>query len=257
MIDVGFEIYPDLENLEFHYGEGVFGPITEKRKLDDIRKSLSNTNVKGPKYVYSVAMDVGKQKDREDLIERNLLYGAMIFCKGIVGNEPVRSQGHIHAISASCHVSTPEVYEIWSGEAYIYMQETAKDDPGKCYAVHAKASDVIIVPPGWAHATINAKWDEEMLFGAWCVRDYGFEYDDVRSHHGLTFYPIINGNQLEFVHNDRYELCDLTIVESREYKEFGIKKDVSIYQQYESNHELFEFVTNPQKYENLWKGYRP
>lgn len=50
----------------------------------------------------------------------------MIFGDGIVGEEPVRSQGHIHVISPSCNASTCEVYEIWLGEAYIYMQETAR-----------------------------------------------------------------------------------------------------------------------------------
>ena len=61
------------------------------------------------------------------------------------------SQGHIHAISPSCNASTCEVYEIWSGEAYIYMQQYGGDDAGNCYAVHAKAGDVVIVPPGWVH----------------------------------------------------------------------------------------------------------
>ena len=257
MMEVGFEIIPNLDTLNFQYGQDVFGPITEKRKLDDIRKSLSNPNVDGPEYVYSVAMDVGKVKDQADLIKRNLLYGAMIFSKGIIGNEPVRSQGHIHAMSLSCQSSTAEVYEIWSGEAYIYMQESANDNPGKCYAVHAKAGDVVIVPPGWAHATINAKWDEEMLFGAWCVRDYGFEYTDVRRHQGLAFYPIIENENLVFKHNDAYLPCRIEIKDAREYKEFGIRKGISIYKQYEMNADLFNFVTNPQLYKDIWERYQP
>lgn len=257
MINAGFEIKPNLETLEFEYGKNVFGPKTEKRKLDDIRKSLSDPNVKGPEIVYSVAMDVGKEKDKEDLIKRNLLYGAMIFCKGKVGNEPVRSQGHIHAISASCNASTPEVYEIWKGEAYIYMQETAKDTPGRCFAVHAKEGDVVIVPPNWAHATINAKVDEEMLFGAWCVRDYGFDYDDVRAHGGLTFYPIIKDEKICFVHNDKYDPCNIEVLEAREYKEFAIEKGVPIYTQYENDPDKFRFVTSPQDYQSIWEDYRP
>ncbi|MEG0274980.1 MAG: glucose-6-phosphate isomerase family protein, partial [Longicatena sp.] len=171
MIKTGMNLSVDLSKLEFVYGEDMFGPISEKRNLDAIRGSLSDPNVEGPEIVYAVAMDVGKNEHREDLKKRNLLYGAMIFEKGIVGEEPVRSQGHIHAVSQSCNASTCEVYEVWSGEAYIYMQESASDDAGKCYAVHAKRGEVVIVPPGWVHCTINANPEEVMLFGAWCVRD--------------------------------------------------------------------------------------
>lgn len=253
----GFNIQADLKNLEFIYGDDVYGPVTEKRKLDDIRKSLSDPNVEGPEYVYAVAMDVAKKEHKQDLIDRNLLYGAMIFGKGLVGQEPVRSQGHIHAVSKSCNASTCEVYEIWQGEAYIYMQQTAKDNPGKCYAVHAKAGDVVIVPPNWAHATINADPSQEMLFGAWCVRDFGFDYEDVRAHGGVAYFPIVKENKVTFIKNEKYDSEDLIIKEAREYPEFGIKKGIPIYEQYEKDPDMFKFVTNPEVAEDIWKTYQP
>ena len=170
-LNTGMNLSVDLNKMEFIYDAATTGPLTEKRRLDDIRASLSDPNAEGPSIVYAVAMDVAKKKHMQDLIDRNLLYGAMIFEKGVIGEEPVRSQGHIHAVSASCNASTCEVYEIWAGEAYIYMQEYAGDDPGRCFAVHARTKDVVIVPPGWAHCTINADPSRAMLFGAWCVRD--------------------------------------------------------------------------------------
>ncbi|SHJ71211.1 glucose-6-phosphate isomerase family protein [Propionispora hippei] len=257
MFNPGFDIKIDIDNMNFDYGETSFGPITEKRKLDDIRKSLSNPGAKGPEIVYSVAMDVGKRRDREDLVQRNLLYGAMIFAKGQVGNEPIRSQGHVHAISASCQASTPEVYEIWSGEAIVYMQEYDKDDPGRCMAVKAKAGDLVIVPPGWAHSTINANPQYEMTFGAWCVRDYGFDYGGVRAHGGLAYFPIIDNGEIVFIKNLQYQAANLIIKEAREYKEFNIKRGIPIYTQYETNHESFEFVYNPKVAEELWLNYTP
>lgn len=257
-LNTGFDISADPETFEFSYGEGVFGPSTEKRHLDDIRQSLSDPNVEGPDIVYSVAMDVGKEKDREDLIRRNMLYGAMIYEKGIIGQEPVRSQGHIHAISPSCNDSTCEVYEIWGGEAYIYMQETAGDDPGRCFAVYAKTGDVVIVPPGWAHCTINANVDQPMYFGAWCVRDYGFDYKGVREHKGVAWFPKVNeDHSISFVANPHYNTSHLEIVEARDYPEFGIEKGVPIYTQYEMDQERFMFVPRPERAKDLWKDYRP
>ncbi|MEG2751885.1 MAG: glucose-6-phosphate isomerase family protein, partial [Anaerorhabdus sp.] len=228
-MNTGFNIKANLDTLEFMYGDDVYGPISEKRKLDDIRKSLSDPNVEGPEYVYAVAMDVAKKLHKEQLIKQNLLYGAMIFCKGCVGEEPVRSQGHIHALSPSCGDSTCEVYEIWAGEAYIYMQESAKDNPGKCYAIHAVAGDIVIVPPNYAHATINANPKEEMLFGAWCVRDYGFDYEDVRAHHGVAYFPKVRNDKVVFEKNPAYQQEEIIIKEARDYPEFHIQKGIPIY----------------------------
>lgn len=136
--DPGFDIQPIYEPLGFQYGEHVFGPEVENRSLDAIRKNLMDPHCEGPQVVYSIAMDVGNEQDKPHMLERNLLYGAVTYAKGTLGKEPVRSQGHIHAVSPSCGMSTCEVYEIWSGAAYIYMQETALDNPGRCFAVYAK-----------------------------------------------------------------------------------------------------------------------
>lgn len=254
-IETGMPLDVDIEHLEFIYGEDAFGPKTEKRHLNDIRGSLSNPDVEGPEIVYAVAMDVGKKKDLKDLKKRNLLYGAMIFEKGIVGEEPVRSQGHIHAISKSCNASTCEVYEIWSGEAYIYMQEYAQEKPGRCIAVHANKGDVVIVPPGWAHCTINADVTRPMLFGAWCVRDYGFDYTGVRAHNGVAWFPKVKEGKIVFEQNSMYEHSEIELLEAVSYPQFHLKKGVPIYTQYEENPELFTFVTRPETAENMWKNY--
>ena len=39
----------------------------------------------------------------------------------------------------------------------------------------AKKGEVVIVPPGWGHQTVNANIHAPMVFGAWCVKDYGFD----------------------------------------------------------------------------------
>ena len=87
-----------------------------------------------------------------------------------------------------CHLPE-EIFEIWSGSAIIYAQESAGDDPGRCIAVTARAGDQVIVPPGWAHCVINAERNKRTVFGAWCDRQYGFEYTGVRAHKGLAWFP--------------------------------------------------------------------
>lgn len=254
----GFDILPLDEPLGFSYGKDVFGPKVENRTLNAIRKNLLDPECKGPEIVYSIAMDVGNIVDRQKMIDRNLLYGAVTYAKGKLGLEPVRSQGHIHAVSKSCGMSTCEVYEIWSGAAYIYMQETAQDNPGRCYAVYAKSGDVVIVPPGWAHATIVADIRQNMSFGAWCVRDFGFDYEEVRKHKGVAWFPIVTiDNKIEFIANEQYEKSNLIIKEARHYDEFGIKKGIPIYQQFVDNPDLFLFVSKPQLFKDKWVNFIP
>lgn len=254
----GLNIGVDFEKKEFMYGTDCFGPEVEKRHIDDIRHSLRVFDSQGPDIVYTIAMDIGKKEHRFALKKANLLYGACIYSKGRIGQEPVRSQGHIHAVSLSCNASTPEVYEIWFGEAYVLMQATAKPDVGKAYAVHGKVGDIIIVPPGYAHCTINARQDIEMVFGAWCIRDYGFDYTDVRKQKGLMYFPVFNETgQVEFELNSNYQAGELVIKEPRIYHEFGLDKAQKIYPTYEMNPNKFDFVTDPKKYKKVWENFEP
>ena len=254
----GFDIYPIASPMGFEYGEGVFGPKVENRRLDEIRKSLVDPNCEGPEIVYSIAMDVGKEAHRKILKELHLLYGAVTYAAGKLGNEPVRSQGHIHKKTPLSGCSTPEVYEIWSGEAIIYMQEYAEDDPGRCYAVYAKPGDVVIVPPDWAHATINANHEKSMSFGAWCDREYGFDYEGVRKHGGIAWFPVFDKeNKIVWQRNNKYKESKLICKDPEDYKPLGIKANTPIYSIFEKNPKTFLYVPHPQLKADLWDNFVP
>lgn len=258
-VNPGFDIQPTQNPLGFSYGPGTFGPEVENRTLDSIRPSLKDPGCSGPEVVYSIAMDVGKEQHRAELQQRGLLFGVVTYASGRLGEEPVRSQGHIHAVSRySEGWSTPEVYEIWRGKAIIYMQETADDDPGRCFAVTAGPGEVVIVPPGWAHATISADADQALTFGAWCVRDYAFEYAKVRAHKGLAWFPVLGeGGRISWEHNPAYRKNGLVVKSPRHYPDFSIDGGTSIYKQFEADHGRFDFVVKPGQHESLWQDFTP
>jgi glucose-6-phosphate isomerase, archaeal len=252
----GFDIEPLSRPFGFRYGKNVFGPQPEIRKLDAIRKSLLNPKCDGPEEVYAIAMDVGKSVHKPVLHEKMLLFGVVTYAAGRLGSEPVRSQGHIHKTSEHSGWSPPEVYEIWTGKAIIYMQETAKDDPGRCFAVFAVPGDVVVVPPNWAHATISANPEVPLTFGAWCDREYGFEYDDVRAHNGLAWYPVLNEqNKIFWLHNKTYKNNQLVEKSPNQYDQLNITKNKPIYTQFEENPGNFQFVSKP--YHIEWEGFVP
>lgn len=255
----GMNIFPKKGELGFEYGTDCFGPVVENRTLESIRKSLADPNSEGPEIVYSIAMDIGKICHKSKLEELHLLYGAVTYAAGRIGDEPVRSQGHIHKKSIYANGwSTPEVYEIWSGEAIIYMQESASNNPGRCFAVRAVVGEVVIVPPFWAHATISANANIPLSFGAWCDREYGFDYDDVRAHKGLAWYPILNEqNEISWKANPAYNISKLIEKSPRIYTEFGIDPKKSIYAQFEDNNQKFNFVPKPDQVKELWENFIP
>ncbi|MGG5359644.1 MULTISPECIES: glucose-6-phosphate isomerase family protein [unclassified Enterococcus] len=253
------DVFFDQKNKCFIYSEDMFGPTEAKnRYLEDIRHSLLNENVSGPEIIYTIAMDVGKKKDQLDLCQRGLLYGLVEYAAGKLGNEPIKSQGHVHAISQISQMSTPEVYEILEGQALIYMQESIEKTAGKCYAVEAETGDIVIVPPGWGHCTINASIEKSMRFGAWCVRDYAFDYTGLKKQRGFAFLPAFeDGNKLIWKKNDHYTSAELIVKKPREYTELGIKPKEPIYYQYEQNPDLFNFVSHPENDKEKWMNFVP
>ncbi len=256
--DPGISVETIRNPMGFRFGPGVFGPEPEYRRLDAIRSSLSDPACSGPDPVYAIAMDVGKKEHLPELKSRMLLLGLVTFAAGRLGKEPVRSQGHVHRVSSHSGWAPPELYEIWSGRAVIYMQEYAADNPGRCFAVEAGPGEVVVVPPGWAHATISADPEQPMTFAAWCDREYGFLYDEVRARGGLAWYPLLGQDgKLEWQANPHYAQGELHHGPPRDYRDLGLDRSLSIYAQFERDPSSVQWVSEPVLMEKYWKNFVP
>jgi glucose-6-phosphate isomerase len=244
-------------SLAFEYGQDVFGPPPELRSLDAIRYSLLSPSCQGPDPVYCIAMDVGRNEHAATLRQRMLLFGVVAYEKGRLGDEPVRSQGHVHAVAPHCGWSTPELFEIWQGNAIIYAQETTADQPGRCFAIEANPGDKIVIPPGWAHCVINSNPETRMVFGAWCDRQYGFVYDGVRAHRGLAWFPLLRGDGIEWQRNSSYAPSQLVRRPARSYPELGVLDSLPIYEQFARDPGRMQWVSEPALVEPLWETFEP
>lgn len=256
--DPGLEVRVRSDPMGFEYGPEVFGPEPEMRSLDSIRSSLRDPRSQGPDPVYAIAMDVGKRVHRPELERRQLLYGVVTYASGRLGEEPVRSQGHIHRISAGSGWRPPELYEVWSGRAVVYMQEFADRDPGRCFAIEAGPGETVVVPPGWVHATISAESSQPLVFGAWCDRDYGFEYDSVRARGGIAWFPRVGGSgRLEWRPNPRYHTSVLIIRAPRSYDDLGLIPGTPVYTLFERDPAAVQWVSDPGRAAIVWEGFTP
>jgi glucose-6-phosphate isomerase, archaeal len=255
--DPGLDVTVRAGELTFEYGPEVSGPTAELRRLNDIRASLRDPRCDGPDPVYGIAMDVSMKADAADLRRRFLLFGVVAYASGRLGDEPVRSQGHIHAPAPHSGWSTPELFEIWEGRAIVYAQEYAEDEPGRCIAVEAGPGDQIVVPPGWAHCVINASEHTRMIFGAFCERQYAFQYDQVRAHRGLAWFPLLRDGRVEWEPNPHYRRSTLDVRRPRTYPELGLDANTSIYRQYRSNPEAVQWVSEPAQLAAIWPAFEP
>ncbi len=244
--------------LGFSYAPGTYGPEPELRSLDSIRPSLRDPRCSGPDPVYAIAMDVGRVEDRPLLQKHMLLFGAVTYAAGRLGEEPVRSQGHVHRISSHSGWSPPEIYEIWSGTACVYMQQRAAGDPGKCYAITAASGSLIVVPPGWAHATISADPFSPLTFGALCDREYGFEYDEIRKRQGLAWYALLTGRgEIRWQPNPLYQTNVLEARGPGDYSSLGLKIGTPLYAQTISAPDRLRWVSQPALAAEVWQKFIP
>jgi glucose-6-phosphate isomerase len=256
--DPGLQIRFDTARMDFQYGDGMFGPSPEYRSLDAIRASLRDPNCSGPDPVYSIAMDVGRVGDREELLKRMMLFGVVMYASGRLGDEPVRSQGHVHAISPHSGWRAPELFEIWQGRAIVYGQEKSGDDPGRCVAIEARPRDKVVIPPDWAHFVVNADPTTKLIFGAWCDRQYGFDYTQMRAHHGLAWFPLIDGEgKIRWEANPNYSASKLESKMARAYPELGLSAGVPIYEYLHSDPEAIQWVSDPARLSQLWPRFEP
>lgn len=258
LTNTGLDLTIDEFSLDFEYGAGVRGPAPEFRTLDAIRPSLMDPQCSGPEILYSIAMDVRRHEDEASLTADHLLFGVVAYAAGQLGREPVRSQGHVHAIAPHSGWSPPELFEIWEGQAIIYAQERVTDDPGRCIAVTAGPGEKVVVPPGWAHAVINADTRRRMVFGAWCDRQYGFDYIGVRAHGGLAHFPVVEADgTIGWIANGRYQHSEVQVRGSRSYPELDLDLQTALYAMYRSNPESVKWVAQPQRFANLWDKFEP
>lgn len=249
----------DQDVFQLELGQDCFGPPTEVRMLDAVRESLRDQDVDGPEKLYAIMMDVGHREDRRTLTDAMLLFGVVGYASGTLGKEPIRSQGHVHAISPHSGWSPPELFEIWLGSAIIYMQQYAADDPGRCFAITAREGDHVLVPPGWAHMVLNASTREPMVFGALCDRGYkGFEYEAIRARKGLAFFPILEDeHSIRWEHNPGYQRVKLIEKIPNLPPTLELNPEVPLYDQAVANPEAFSFIPYPQLAKDIWMDFTP
>ena len=254
MIDIspyaGFEARLEPETLTLAFGKGIQTAPVTVRYLDEVRPMLQDPDSDGPEHLYTIYMDVRAPGVTDALPGRGLGYGAVVYNHGAVGRELLRSQGHVHSTSPETGVACSELYEFWHGRGLVYMQNTATPEVDDVIVVEAGPGDKVAIPPGWAHATINAG-DEPMVFGAVYAPAARLLYDPLRKLQGMAHYVLADGT-LE--PNSAYQrVPEARRQSAHAFPEQGLEAGQPVLQALAGDETRLDFVSRPEAFPALWE----
>ncbi len=105
-----------------------------------------------------------------------------------MGWEVAKTHGHVHVVRDEPGTSYPELYEVLSGRAGFLLQDLGTG-PSSTFAalIEAGTGQVVVVPPGLHHATINLG-PSPLIVGDLVCRSSDDDYTALRSAHGMAYY---------------------------------------------------------------------
>lgn len=108
-----------------------------------------------------------------------------------VGQECAKTHGHYHPRSED-GLAYPEVYQVLHGQAVFIMQKKNRNGSVDVSIVSAKERDVVLVPAGYGHVTVNSGREPLVLANAVydMFESIYHEYDENR---GAAYYYLKDG----------------------------------------------------------------
>jgi glucose-6-phosphate isomerase len=156
-----------------------------------------------------------------------------------LGNECSKTHGHYHPKNDE-GVEYAEIYQVLQGNAMFILQKRNSNDTVEVIIVDAEEKDIVLIPPGYGHVSIN-KSDETLVLSNLVYDKFTSIYGDYKTNRGAAYYYVtareIEQNTNYLVNkNERFSPEQIN-------KKFGLEfKDL-----------LSEFAADPDKFEFLKK----
>ena len=152
------------------------------RYLDEMRSVLYDQKwaAKAPnKKLYYMYRGIKKNN--------GLRYDITIIPPAMLGKEFVKTKGHYHIGNYG------EVYIVLKGKAIYLMQKKEKNSLSDVFAVKARKGDIVVVPPGYGHITINPSEKKELKMANWVSEKCQNDYLSIEKKAGGCYYYTKNG----------------------------------------------------------------
>jgi glucose-6-phosphate isomerase len=177
--------------------DGELPPPTV-RTIEEMRPVLAESSCACDSPLYYMYRDLAKSDaDWRWLHAHHLRYDLTVIPPRDLCGEWVKTKGHYHPKNMA-GVGYPEIYEVLEGQAHYLLQSRDLRD---IVMISAGAGDVVIIPPGYGHVSINPSPDETLAMANIVSISFESEYGEYESHHGAAYFEMRSG---ELRKNPRY-----------------------------------------------------
>lgn len=165
-------------------------PKPAQRTADDMRAVLFSTRCECRDPLYFMYRDLARSgKDWQWLHEQRLRYDLTVIPPRDLCGERVKTKGHYHPKNPA-GVGYPEIYEVLEGSAHYLLQSSSLDD---VVLIAAEAGDLVIIPPGYGHITINPSPDQTLSMANIVSTAFESQYGEYEARHGAAYYELSDG----------------------------------------------------------------
>ena len=223
-------------------------PTPEIRTAEDMAPVLADPSCRETGPLYFMYRDLAlTPEDRGWLEENRLRYDITVMISRELCGELAKTKGHYHPPSPA-GIRYPEIYEVLEGTAHYLLQ---KRDLSDIVMVHAKQGDLVVVPPGYGHVTINPG-RSELVMANLVSSAFSSEYGDYERLRGGAYYELSGGR---VVRNPTYpEIPLLRICRASEIRPLLPLPECGLYDLVGSDYLGFLNITDEEK--NLINPYR-
>jgi len=201
--------------------------------------------------LYYVWREVAENaQEREKINQAGLRYDITEFPPLTLGVEYNKTFGHTHSLVPGTDLSYTEIYEVLAGEVCFLFQKFSQDKVEDILAIRCAAGDKYIVPPGYAHISINPT-DKKTVIANWLATAGQQDYQEIEAMKGASYYALKSDQGIDWVKNPNYSsIPELRFVQPNNLAQFGIPQDQPMYRLVNDLTKL-DFLKNPQNYS--WK----
>lgn len=263
MIDLlencGLPVALNNEGTGLVFDGALLGGETDTRMLPELSAVLFEKAATGPATLYTLYNDMGDPDTRARLAAHGIRYDIGVLPPLKVGREYIKTTGHYHG-STGAQTPAAEAYEIVHGHAHFILQKQGPDDDRVVEDVawiEATAGDRMIVPPDYAHVTINPGPDTLVMANV-AATACELRFDRIVRMGGMSFFNIDEGGESVFVANSNYEeVPPLREARLRDLGDAGIESSQPLYEAVADDPAGFAFITTPEPCSPFCRQERP